>query len=50
MRGRLFGPGAGYDTLLADPGFTATKVSVWSTPTDDKSTQSWKLVAEYQLS
>lgn len=50
VRGRLFGPGSNYDTLLADPGFTATTVALWSTPTGDRTTTSWKLVAELPLS
>ncbi|KAJ9515222.1 hypothetical protein QJQ45_002365 [Haematococcus lacustris] len=48
-RTRLFGEGQTYDTLLVDPGFTADRLALWSTPTDDKSTASWCLVAEFPL-
>lgn len=46
---RLWGDKAGYETLLPDPGFEATTISVWYTPTEDISLASWRKVAEFEL-
>eukprot|EP00195_Chlamydomonas_chlamydogama_P007635 CAMPEP_0202912074 /NCGR_PEP_ID=MMETSP1392-20130828/56776_1 /ASSEMBLY_ACC=CAM_ASM_000868 /TAXON_ID=225041 /ORGANISM="Chlamydomonas chlamydogama, Strain SAG 11-48b" /LENGTH=194 /DNA_ID=CAMNT_0049602859 /DNA_START=247 /DNA_END=831 /DNA_ORIENTATION=+ len=47
---RLYGEGSGYDTLLVQNGYEVSSVSVWYTPTEDKSTKSWCRVAEIPLS
>lgn len=47
---RLWGEGAGYDTLLVDGGFDVGSFSVWLTPTEDTSLSTWRRVAEFQLS
>ncbi len=46
---RLYGEGSGYDTLLADPGFEVSHLSVWYTPVADRSCESWCLVEEVEL-
>lgn len=47
--GRLYGERADYSTLLLDPGFTASYLSLWFTPADDLSLASWRRVAEWPL-
>lgn len=46
---RLWGEGAGYDTLLPDSGFDAGSFSVWATPVEDMSLASWQRLAEFKL-
>jgi 2'-5' RNA ligase len=46
---RLYGPDSDYRTLLADDGFDARTVSLWHTPPDDPTLESWRLVAELPL-
>lgn len=45
----LYGEGSDYSTLLIDPGYTAESVTVWYTPTEDRSLGSWQQVAEVPL-
>lgn len=46
---RLYGENADYGTLLLDPGFTASHISLWYTPAEDRSLASWRRVAEWPL-
>ncbi len=46
---RLWGEGSTYDTLLPDSGFDVGGFSVWYTPVEDKSLESWERVAEFKL-
>jgi hypothetical protein len=46
---RLYGEAAGYDTLMREPGFMVTSLSLWYTPIDDYTCASWKLVEEVPL-
>lgn len=46
---RLWGEGSGYDTLLPDNGYSVGGLSVWYTPAEDKTLESWTRVAEFNL-
>jgi len=46
---RLYGEGSNYSTLLTDNGFTVDAVTLWYTPEEDRSLNSWKQIAEFQL-
>lgn len=47
---RLYGEGSGYETLLIEPGFAVDSISLWYTPTEDKTTAKWCKVADIPLS
>jgi hypothetical protein len=46
---RLYGDGSDYSTLLPDNGCSICAVSLWYTPVEDKSLQSWKKLEEWEL-
>lgn len=46
---RLYGEGAGYETLLVEQGFPVETIQVWHTDTADRDCRTWCLAAEYEL-
>lgn len=46
---RLYGEGSDYSTLLTDNGFQAEAITLWYTPGEDKTLDSWKQLAEFPL-
>jgi len=47
---RLYGEAEGYDTLLLEPGFSATELSLWRTDAEDKSLESWVRLGRFKFS
>ena len=46
---RLYGEGSDYGTLLPDNGCGIVGLSLWFTPVEDKSLQSWEKLGEWEL-